>query len=395
VKRTTAILGLFTAHLALSAQPPKTTPVIAPPPRLLREINLNQIIRERAGFLPSTHSVRTLAISPDEKWIAVAVGVHRREGKFKRIDTPFESHLLIVPLNGPPSQTVQLEPRALLGEGSLAWSPNSDALVVEGLFAQSAKLYNVRGDELWKSDHPRLGGLLPQWIVGFLDPGHLLAYHISAKGKAAGFDTLDPQGRVIDTWSAPKNWTSAAINPDRRLFAAFSGDLRIKLLIIDYASKKVVQSESNATWLYRDGNRSVGAAWYFAEAGKSICAVGNVKSREMHAQCWDIDSGQTIAEYRRFLEGAPAAASAHGSRLVLTQSWFLPSGRGSETFSGGRVIWDFRSGTEIAAWEPGTQAVETASDVPRIIQPAPVAISSTGRYVAEAAEGILRIYEMP
>jgi hypothetical protein len=90
---------------------------------------------------------------------------------------------------------------------------------------------------------------------------------------------------VIDTWSAPKNWTSAVINPDRRLLAAFSGDLRTKMLIIDYPSKKVIQTESNPTWLYRDGDRSVGAAWYFAEAGKTICAVGNVKSRGINTQC--------------------------------------------------------------------------------------------------------------
>jgi hypothetical protein len=56
-------------------------------------------------------------------------------------------------------------------------------------------------------------------------------------------------------------------------------------------------------------------------------------------------SAEKIAEYERFLEGAPAAASAHGSRVVLTQSWVLGNNRARrETFSGGRVVWDFRSG---------------------------------------------------
>jgi hypothetical protein len=77
--------------LALSAPPPKTAPWVAPPPKLLREINLNQIIQERGGGLLSDHPVRAVVFSPDENWIAAAVGQHRREGKF-------ESHLLILPL---------------------------------------------------------------------------------------------------------------------------------------------------------------------------------------------------------------------------------------------------------------------------------------------------------
>jgi hypothetical protein len=267
-------------------------------------------------------------------------------------------------------------------------------LLVQGLFAQSARLYSVRGDELWKRDHPRLPRLLPQWI-GFLDAGHLLAHHVTAKGKAAGFDTLDLQGQVVDTWNAPENWTNAAINPDRRLLAVLSGDLRSKMLIIDYPSRKVIRTESNPTWLYPDGSRSESSSWYFAEAGKTMCAVGNVESHDIHPQCWDIDSGQKIGAYERFLEGAPAGASIHGSRLVLTQSLFLWRRRGSETISGGRVVWDFRAGTEVAAWEPGTQNVEAIGGVQPILQPAPVAISSTGRYVAEGADGILRIYELP
>jgi hypothetical protein len=85
-KRLTAVILGLLAQLALSAAPPNTAAVIASPPKLLREIDLNQIIHERAGVLPSTHSVRAVISSPDENWIAVAVGRHQREGKFKPAD---------------------------------------------------------------------------------------------------------------------------------------------------------------------------------------------------------------------------------------------------------------------------------------------------------------------
>ena len=102
----------------------------APPPKLIREIDLNQMIHEHPGLLPSNHSVRALAFSPDENRIAVAVGLHRKEGKFRPSDQPFESHLLILPLKDPSDQAaVQIDPGGPLGAGSVIWSPDSATLM--------------------------------------------------------------------------------------------------------------------------------------------------------------------------------------------------------------------------------------------------------------------------
>jgi hypothetical protein len=54
------------------------------------------------------------------------------------------------------------------------------------------------------------------------------------------------------------------------------------------------------------------------------------------------------------------------------------------------VVWDFCSGAEIAAWEV-PQIIWTNSS--HILDH--VAISSSGRYVAETAGALLRIYELP
>jgi hypothetical protein len=390
-----AMFAVFAAQLVLAAAPPNAGQINAPPPRLLREIDLNRIIGQPAGLLPAARSVTALACSPDENWIAVAVGLHRRKGKLKTGESVFESNLLILPLKSPPDHPIELDAGVPLTEGSLVWSPNSDALVGQDRFAPDASLYSVRGQGLWKRDQTYQHPLLGPWIVGFLDPGHLLAQHITAKEKLDGFDTLDLQGQVVDTWPSPGKWTPAAISSDRHLLAVFSGDVRSKLLIVEYPSKKVLESKSNPTWLYRDGGRSASASWYFADTGNAVCAVGSAEIHDPHAQCWDVDSGQKIAEYERFPAGAPAAASSHASRVVLTQGWFLPSRHDRERLSGGRLVWDFRSGAEVAAWAPMTQPVVIHGEVQRFAQPAPVAISATGRYVIEGADGILRVYELP
>ncbi len=388
MKRAIAAFGWLAAQLLASA----------PPPKLLREINLNQIIRERPGLLPSTHSVRDLVFSPDEKWIAIGVGRHRREGKLKPGDFPYESHLLILPLQGPSDPAVQVDPGALLFQGSLAWSPNSDAVLVDelaGFKRGIAKLYSIGGEQLWERDGPGAGPLERGpvgGIFGFVDPGHLLARHMADKGKVTAFDALDLQGRVIDTWPVQKQWGVAAISPDCHLLAVFSDPNQSKTLIVDYPSKRVIQSKSNPRWLYENGGLSEGSRVYFAEAGKTVCSVGNAGNHAGNAECWDVASGEKIAEFQRFQGGAPAAASAHASRLVLTQVTPFPSKRRGEILADGeRVVWDFRAGAEVSDWEVRGQSAETNS----IIQPAPVAISPSGRSLAEGADGVLRIYELP
>src|ERR1022692_2877919 len=91
-----ALLGLLTSQVMVG------TPV----PKLIREINLNQIIREPKGLLPSNHAVANLVFSPDENRIAIVVGVHHKAGQGKS-DLHGVSHLIVIPLKGsltPPLQ---------------------------------------------------------------------------------------------------------------------------------------------------------------------------------------------------------------------------------------------------------------------------------------------------
>jgi len=110
---------------------------------------------------------------------------------------------------------------------------------------------------------------------GFLDPEHLLARHVLATGKLAEFDVTDLRGQVIDTWNTPKSWLVRDIGPDRRILAVFPDDRAYKTLIVEYPSKKVVQSRVNpgvsglvpdlgAPGMNVDGRLGV----YFAESGK-------------------------------------------------------------------------------------------------------------------------------
>lgn len=375
---------LFVAQLAVSASPPTGSPK-APPPKLLLQIRV----------LPQTYAILTLAFSPDEHWIAI-LGEPQTHAL-----SNYESDLLLVP-TPPPTAAIEnrpLEHPVPIDTGrpifwGPVWAPRSDAVLVGELPELTrgvAKLFSIRGDQLWARDAPqspipsaRPGGQ----VFGFLDSDHLIA-ELLRKHKPAAFATLDLHGELTDTWPVPKKWTIAAVSPHRRLLAVYSDDYRSKTLIIDYPSRRIVQSKKNPTWLYRDGIRALINAEFFTETGGTLCAVGGRTDEARPAECWSVDTGKTIGQFRGVFGGAPAAASAHASRIVLTQ--VRTSFRPEIDYFGDCVVWDYRSGIEVAEWPAAGQAAGGGG----VIQPASVAISATGRYVAEGADGMLRVYELP
>ena len=74
---------------------------------------------------------------------------------------------------------------------------------------QIAKLWNLRGEELWHLDMGTLKDR-PIQIFGFLDAEHLLAGGIVWTRAAVPLETIDLHGKVVDKWTSPKNggpWT--------------------------------------------------------------------------------------------------------------------------------------------------------------------------------------------
>ncbi|HEY4361625.1 MAG TPA: hypothetical protein VGN17_11670 [Bryobacteraceae bacterium] len=371
--------------------------VSAPHPTLLREIDLTQIVPLLPGFTPRA----ALAFSPDENWLAIVVSTHQTDPRKRNgnLDHSGSEAMLLLPLHGPPDQKIQIDP-GLRPEGAPGWSPGSDAVYVQG-FAHNlqnpskdgkAALWDLQGKQLWRRDGPGLSADGPPGgIAGFLDAQHLLARGVPSKGATSEFEVLNLQGQVVDMWAAPKHAKVADISPERGLVAVLS-QAASKTLIVDAKSKKTILSKDNPySYLGEDG----GSWQYFTESGKTLCSVGSVgrgrPQRDTSTECWDVDTGKKIARFERFPGGAPAAASAHGSRLVLTRDLAFPLRGEALVFPAGeRVVWDFRSGAEVASWE-SPQVVWTNGA--HIFDA--VALSSTGRYVAETTGNLLRIYQLP
>src|SRR5579872_2385832 len=203
----------------------------APPPKLIREIDLNQIVPVRPGYLPIT----TYAFSPDEKWLAVTLAVRplNRRSLRQNSGQSGSDRVLLVPISGSAELQVQIDP-GLSPLGNPGWSPNSDAFFVQGLAtgagnlhtAEILKLWNLQGKEILNRDDPGVSadvegmspllnifayaflyGFEPQpaalgaymgGVFGFLNPEHLLAHRLPARGTSAAFETVDLHGQVVD-----------------------------------------------------------------------------------------------------------------------------------------------------------------------------------------------------
>ncbi|HEY2859033.1 MAG TPA: hypothetical protein VGJ21_11495 [Terracidiphilus sp.] len=388
MKHTAALIAVLIAMFA-------TQLVSAPPPKLIREIDLSQITSGLPGHMPGT----TFAFSPDEKWFAITFSGYPVGPQGRGIITHAgSSKVLLIPVHGPAGQQVQIDPGPGIW-GPPRWSPNSDSFFAVGstpnarnrLTGGTLKVWNFRGEELSHSDGPFwMNFALSGATFGFVDSEHLLVREDSTR-KSHEFKILDLHGQLVNTWTAPKQWRVVDISPDRHLLAV-TDEHAFKTLVVDYPSKKVILSKDNPYQpldieSYQGAENRVSRE-LFTEGGRTLCSVGSVEfqpaRKDTFTECWDVDSGKKIAQFGGFLGGAPAAASSHGSRLVLTNGILLRSKKTDSIFQsyGQRVVWDFRSGDEVAAWD------NTSG-------PAPIAISSSGRYVAEANGVLLRIYELP
>ena len=380
------IFGTIAASLMVAALHGAT-----PRLKLNREINLSALIRERDGLLASTDSVRSLAFSPDERWIAVGVGRHYKPGTWQPME--FDSHVMIIPLKEGMGNVIRLDPDTRAARGSLVWAPESNLLAVDG--QQGFKCYAIPGGAPWKDWRPDTR--LSQFI-GFIDARHGLAYasvedrlQATRAGAPLAVYTFDLTGQIVDVWNAPSRSAVSAMDPDRHLMVvAMDAGSDAARPILRHPSMAVVQDWSH--------DKSFGMP-LFAESGKTVCGGDLLARDSRYPSCWDVDTGKEIAEFKGFPAGWPASVSSHGSRIVLTHERMV---RGTtEEYdmraNQGRVVWDFRAEKVVAGWVPATQATETGMKPPadKRTEFGPSVISPSGRYVAEGSNGILRIYEIP
>lgn len=357
--------------------------------RLMWKLRLDPIIKERApSGSANPHTVNAIKFSPDEQQLAVAVGIHPIEGSFT-------SHLLILETKtpGPVKQQFELKRGVFPADdvdADLFWAPDGNTVAVSEVIIslRDGRACAFDASEAW------LGGYLnSQTIVARLTPAHVDREHPSSH-----FVLFSSDCERQDTWNVDEPWLIQDVSPVRGLAVvqqAYLGHLglfdppRGATLLVDFRLEKVLRR-----W---PADEMQPNQVRFAESGKTLCAAaGGVGRYAVPVRCADVDTGNLIAEADSVKRAWSIVTASESSRVIIAQYRPEPDNRPTTSVLDRRIVWDFRTGRQIAIWRPEIQKWRFPIGTIKHWRNNPFvfAISPTGKYIAEGGNGVLRLYEV-
>jgi hypothetical protein len=194
-----------------------------------------------------------------------------------------------------------------------------------------------------------------------------------------------------EKWEVKEEWHIRDVSTDRGLLSVsriVALPNTLENLIVDVSSRKVLHR-----W------RGDEASGEFADGGKAICNGSDVETADRApVTCWEVDTGVKIAVAPTVSGGFPIRSSLHASRIVASdyRRRKIPFSNEYSSALKCRVVWDFRTGKEIASWNPDFQSYRFRAISPpkQVNEPFRFAISPDGQYVLEGGNGILRLYRI-
>ena len=362
-------------------------------PHAIMEINLKDHVKRVERFPALSRDMITeISFSPDESKIAVMMGLYPTEPESTRHVSDYASYLLVSPVSTSNKEVKQLAPALNFypqetDESRILWSPKGDFLVVRGTILRIED-----GRTCTINPEPGIGGP----IDGFVDENHVIAFSLRLDYKVNGMRSAGPLTKlytiamdcsVVGSWGVDQSWVLVDTSPNRGLVALRSGAAGGKyneVLVVEAATKTIIQR-----W---PKNVMQGSLLRFAEDGKTLCAGVLVQREHSALGCWDVKTGELIAEHPKLDGGGPFWVASSGTRVVASDFRYV---RGiNEDFDGrrykGRVLWDFRTGKDLFSWMPDRQTVIDPFHKQRE-GPYAIAISPSGKYIAEAGDGVVRI----
>jgi hypothetical protein len=355
----------------------------SPDPRLQWELRISAITGETAPSIElPVHPVIGLRFSPDGRWIAAAV-THSRSSA---TETPDE--LVIVPVDGNPAAVTRFSlPQIIiagLGSPGIYWSMTSEYIALDTRF--NATVVRVSDGR--------------QCVI----PQH--AWHVG------GF--IDNQNLIIADYDRPGNPRSFTINSssisvyrsDCALVASWNFRGRIDVIEAyaptgiagvdpDESEVRVITAETGAL-LKRLPFISGGlTSLRFGAKGEVLCVGGYPASGEL--ACYSATYGSKVARHPTIKGGAPFDVSIDNTMVLASEGveHYNPFTERTRDEWKAWVVWDFRSGRDVARLKYRTQRTGRSVGKKEEKIPFASAISPDGRRFAIAGEDVVQLYEIP
>ncbi|MFN7919446.1 MAG: hypothetical protein U0Q16_05075 [Bryobacteraceae bacterium] len=341
----------------------------------------------------STHSVQDVRFSPDSRLVAVALGLHRTKAGSRRIADHL-SHLLVIRVGNDPRPVAQFDAEnglARLGifdEHSLLWAPDSSVLAFQSGAGRIADI-----DRRSICTLPFGGGIT---LAGFFGSNELLAKKASGvlpftnKATRSEYFAANRDCSTLGLQRMPGHWWIADVEARTKVLAVREFEEPGDTKVVQYDSWQVLQP-----W---PRSRITGHL-QFMDGGRILCESSRAERERKFLRFWDVKSGELVTQHPTLNGGSPAFAAINGTRVLATDERYIASL--DEEYDMRHVrnqeVWDFRTGKTVAKWKVRWQKLEIPIPGPNNLRDAPYAIdiSPNGKLVAEAGDGVLRIYELP
>jgi hypothetical protein len=359
--------------------------------RKLWELDLAKLANHRADHAAYVWGIR---FSPDETKVAIGFGDRWNSGSQP-------GHVVVLAVDKP--QTVlhdfEIDVRSSWpSEKSIEWSPSGSTLLVNA--SPTPVMLRLTGEAPCKfPEDSGFGGFLggDRMVIVFRHEVRVLAPDCSLTngwlldgGSFVRATSPEQDLLAIERFAKPSPY-SAIEKPSSHSVVE----------LVDARSQEVKQRWTDILMtLY---------GFVFSDQGKCVCS-GNWPKTENRprAACWDIQTGARVAENDKVaLEYWGGIAGAGGDLLAMTdytytihagKFWEFLDMEGYHAIPRRRVIWNVRTGKEIASWgdinglqqkELQGRELQGAKEESR---PTVLSLSSTGKHVAEGGSGKVSVY---
>lgn len=332
--------------------------------------------------------VVALRFSPDGRRVAAIV---KRESAAKQ-----EGQLLIFDIQHPLEKPLQYRINNAPADGddgrdtiNFAWLPSGDAINLAG---SVISLSGGSGCELpWGSAFFSSEDAIAK------DPADA-SYTRDWRVPFSHFLILNTHCQIVGRWEVAEDWYIEDASIDRGLICIAKhyrmrfGEFMEDYMIVDPLTGRTL-------WRWPRSAIPTGYRLRFAYNGKAVCGGTDSDAAEkVPVGCWDVDTGKMIAEAPTINGGVPFATAARVSRIIASDFRYVHipfSTEYREEFKR-RVVWDFKTGKELAAWRPQSQEYEGRPTIPptRSRELLKFDISPDGKYIVEGGNGTLRLYEI-
>jgi len=331
-----------------------------------------------------------IRFSPDETRVAIGFGSSWQSDPSRR-------NIVVVAVDHPSVVLHDFELTSALSPdasgNSIAWSPSGRALV------SAQRPFMVRLDGEAPCVFPE-----ESKFGGFLSGDRMVIYtRSSRKPKETEIQVLMPDCSLADSWKV--NGTARVLDSSPETDLVAIGTVREAP---DHSVIELVVSRTHEVkqrWAWELGSTFSGG-FLFSDRGTLICSgIPRQGTPLPDVACWDTQTGAKTAEDDRVGLDQIGIESAGGDLLAITDYkyisrpwkglWELLDIATEYTVPKRRLIWDARTGKEIAEWEVLQQKELLGKDLQntRTIKTNFVlSLSPTGKYIAEGGSGSVTVY---